>query len=72
MLQTTTWHPDTCGCVISYQWDDAVPAEQRKHTFASVDSSKCKTAHPPIVLGTQVESSPYHSYHVAKDKAAQV
>lgn len=31
MLQTTRWKPDTCECVIDYQWDDAVPAEERVH-----------------------------------------
>ena len=31
-LHTTQWRPDTCGCVLSYSWDDEVPAEQRTHT----------------------------------------
>jgi len=29
----TRWTPDTHDCVIEYEWDDAVPAEERVHTF---------------------------------------
>jgi hypothetical protein len=32
MLHVTTWTPDTCDCVIHYQWDDQVPQDQRIHT----------------------------------------
>lgn len=28
----TIWSPDTCGCVIHYEWDTEVPAQQRVHT----------------------------------------
>lgn len=28
----TTWKPDTCDCIIHYEWDDSVPAEERVHT----------------------------------------
>ena len=24
MIKTTRWRPDTCGCEIEFQWDDAV------------------------------------------------
>ena len=34
-IRTTTWRPDTCGCVIEYDWDDAVPAAARVHSFRS-------------------------------------
>lgn len=30
-IQTTRWSPDTCNCVILYQWDDALPDDQRVH-----------------------------------------
>jgi len=33
MIHETTWHPDTCVCVLVYQWDDAEPDETRVHTF---------------------------------------
>ena len=36
MLQVTRWSPDTCGCVLEYEWDDAVPADARTHTATSV------------------------------------
>jgi hypothetical protein len=36
MIRTTTWRPDTCGCVLSYAWDDAVPDDQRVHTPESL------------------------------------
>lgn len=29
MRKTTKWSPDTCKCVISYSWDDALPADDR-------------------------------------------
>jgi hypothetical protein len=30
--QITTWRPDTCGCEVELEWDDAVPATDRTHT----------------------------------------
>lgn len=41
MIQTTTWYPDTCDCVIQYQWDDKVVEDKRTHTVSNVLSS-CK------------------------------
>lgn len=41
MIQKTIWRPDTCSCVIEYEWDDAVPAEQRTHTISNI-IGKCK------------------------------
>jgi hypothetical protein len=38
-IQTTEWRPDTCGCVLYYQWDDTAPQDTRVH--APVDSIKC-------------------------------
>lgn len=31
MKHVTTWRPDTCGCVIEYEWDDAVNENARTH-----------------------------------------
>lgn len=31
-IKRTTWHPDTCGCVIEYEWDEAAPHQSRVHT----------------------------------------
>jgi hypothetical protein len=36
MLKHTTWHPDTCKCVITYSWDSTVPADERVHTFTAI------------------------------------
>jgi len=39
-MQQTTWSPDTCdGCVVVYEWDDAVPQELRIHTAISVKNT---------------------------------
>lgn len=36
MLKTTTWKPDTCGCVIEYEWDDAVSENVRTHKVKNI------------------------------------
>ena len=33
MLRITRWSPDTCGCVLEYQWDDALDETTRTHSF---------------------------------------
>ena len=33
-VKTTRWSPDTCGCVLEYSWDDALPQEARVHVYA--------------------------------------
>lgn len=32
MIRVNSWSPDTCGCIVLYSWDDAVPAEERVHS----------------------------------------
>ena len=39
MIKVTTWRPDTCDCVLSYEWDDTVPQEQRVHIIKRIDSA---------------------------------
>lgn len=34
--QITRWSPDTCGCVVEYEWDDAVAQNARTHSIANV------------------------------------
>jgi hypothetical protein len=34
-IQTTRWSPDSCQCIIEYQWDDSVPSTSRTHTLAN-------------------------------------
>jgi hypothetical protein len=70
-LQVTTWSPNTCGCVISYQWDDTVPQASRTHKFVSVDHTKCVSVHPAVVLGTTVEGSAFTADHITKSAAIQ-
>lgn len=36
MIRTTRWHPDTCGCVVEYEWDDAEPDDARTHRPSKV------------------------------------
>lgn len=33
MMHTTRWSPDTCGCVVEYEWDDKEPPEERTHSI---------------------------------------
>lgn len=33
MLKVTRWSPDTCGCVLEYEWDDAQDENTRTHKF---------------------------------------
>lgn len=33
MLKTTVWRPDTCNCVLEFQWDTEDPELNRVHTF---------------------------------------
>jgi hypothetical protein len=36
-IKTTRWSPDTCDCIISYDWDDSVPAESRVHIANTIE-----------------------------------
>lgn len=36
-MKTTKWSPDTCDCVIEYEWDETLPAEERTHTQKSIE-----------------------------------
>lgn len=31
MKHINRWYPDTCGCVIEYEWDDSEPEDKRTH-----------------------------------------
>jgi hypothetical protein len=41
MITTTKWSPDTCDCVIEYEWDTEVPQDERTHTVSNI-VKKCK------------------------------
>lgn len=36
----TKWKPDTCTCVVNFQWDDAVAEDSRVHSLSSIE--KCE------------------------------
>ena len=35
-LQITRWSPDTCSCIIDYEWDRDLPAISRVHTGKNI------------------------------------
>ena len=57
-LKRTRWSPDTCECVLEYEWDDEEPEDKRGHNFAETisacsvhDDKKNKAAHLTAVIG---------------------
>ena len=36
MKKTTTWSPDTCNCIINYEWDDTIPENVRSHRVTGI------------------------------------
>lgn len=55
MIKTTRWSPDTCDCIIEYQWNTDQPEESREHT-ASAIVRKCEAhqsaSDPSEILST--------------------
>lgn len=43
-IQTTQFSPDTCSCVVEYEWDDAVPVELRTHRVSRIVSRDARHA----------------------------
>ena len=35
--QVTRWRPDTCGCVVDFEWDDETPEEERAFTCIAIE-----------------------------------
>lgn len=59
MIQRTKWSPDTCSCVVEYEWDDSVSEELREHI--PVASIKCeihkdKETHEDVYLSLMAEN----------------
>ena len=52
VIKITRWSPDTCGCVIDYAWDDAVPENQRTVSFNNI-VTKCP-AHTILTTNNDV------------------
>lgn len=36
MMQTNRWGPDTCDCIIDYEWDDTLSDADRVHTVKQI------------------------------------
>lgn len=49
MKRITQWRPDTCSCIIDYEWDDLEPQETRQHIISAVHQ-KCE-AHADLDPG---------------------
>src|SRR5919109_3126343 len=62
-IQTTKWHPDTCGCEIDYQWDDTTPEATRQHTIVAVNYCG-QRSHPAPVIGQVIEGSTFLADHI--------
>lgn len=54
MIHTTTWRPDTCGCVLEYKWDDALNEDQRVHT--PTENTVYCAAHSPEKIQTRLQA----------------
>lgn len=35
-VKVTRWSPDTCDCILEYEWDEALEDSDRVHTFKKV------------------------------------
>lgn len=60
MIHTNEWSPDTCGCVLTFTWDDAVEATQRTHTCVEVVPCSAH-AHLPSGIGATRSASQPHT-----------
>lgn len=65
--KTTTWRPDTCGCVLAYEWDDEVPEDKRAHTPVVTELSATCVAHRPHASAGGVKG--LHAQVVAENQA---
>lgn len=36
VINVTRWYPDTCSCVIEYEWDSEQNEDERVHKFKSI------------------------------------
>lgn len=58
MIQTTTWYPDTCDCVIQYEWDSNVPEDKRSHKVSNILSAcKCHSGEPADIFTSVLDEN---------------
>lgn len=64
-IQRTQWHPDTCECILEYEWDDTESIEQRTHSLKNVvKACEFHKSHPAPELYKRV-----HHENTSKNKA---
>jgi hypothetical protein len=66
-IRTTRWRPDTCDCIIEYNWDDSTPLNARTFNLDRLNR-KC-TAHENLqtdmdVWNTVMEENPRKNHAV--------
>lgn len=66
-LKTTRWYPDTCDCILEYQWDDEVQEDSRTHTPTNI-VQKC-TAHQTLPNNTNTIYDTINEENPRKNKA---
>ena len=57
-MKTTRWSPDTCACVMEYEWDETLPVDARMHAIKNVvnvcsfhsSAASDKSAHFSLVI----------------------
>lgn len=48
MIHTNRHRPDTCGCILEYQWDDTVPEALRVHVPTAVVACPAHASEPTV------------------------
>lgn len=59
MRKVTTWHPDTCECILHYEWDTNDPQETRVHTPVE----HVVTSEGTIIPHKKCEAHKHHKDH---------
>lgn len=58
MKHCTRWRPDTCTCVVDYEWDDADPSPAQEHRLvrATICAAHIAVASSELLAVLQAES----------------
>lgn len=64
-IHITTWHPDTCKCVLEYSWDDSVPEGARVHSPHKVVS--CCEIHSALSPLAAEDATTHHALIVEEN-----
>lgn len=65
MIQITRWRPDTCDCIIEYEWDDTLPEADRVHNLKTIQRCPAHQAHqkPDAYQAVQDENRRKNKVH---------